>query len=249
MSLHHDEQQRYARHLSLDGFGEAGQAALSRSKILLVGMGGLGCPAALYLASSGVGTLGLADDDRVALSNLGRQILYETADIGRYKVDAAHDRLSELNPEITLQRHRVRLSGEAGEELLEAYDLVIDGSDNVATRFWLNQQAHQRRKPLVTAAIHGWKGQIMAFANHAGGGPCYRCVYPAPPHEAEMPKCSESGVFAPLAGMMGSWQAALALQWVLGTQHAFGHLWQVDLRGGRLHQTAITPDPACAVCG
>lgn len=242
----HDEEQRYSRHFSLEGIGKEGQAKLAVARVLVIGVGGLGCPASLYLAASGVGTLGLVDDDRVSLSNLNRQTLFESADIGRKKVDAAYDRLSEMNDAVKIEKHAQKLDASNAESLISQYDVIADGSDNVATRLLVNRTCYQLRKPLVSAAIHGWEGQLYRFAMKESSA-CYQCLYPSPPHDDEMPTCAESGVFSPLAGMMGCWQAGETLKAILNIGSE-GILQRIDLRSGEIKQAKITKEPACPVC-
>lgn len=242
----HDDEQRYSRHLSLKGIGEQGQKKLQHARVLVVGVGGLGCPLSLYLAASGIGTLGLIDPDRVALSNLGRQILFETADIGRLKTEAAADRLEELNPEIKLELHSTRLDASNAETLIAQYDVIADGSDNPDTRYLVNASCTKLGKPLISAAIHGWEGQIYRFDTTSGSA-CYQCLYPNPPLPHEVPKCSESGVLSPLAGMMGSWQAAETIKQILGLGET-ENLHRINLQNGELKTAKIHRDPACPVC-
>lgn len=242
----HDSEQRYSRHLSLDKMGEAGQAKLTAARVLVVGVGGLGCPLSLYLAASGVGTIGLVDDDRVSLSNLSRQILFETADIGRKKVEAAADRLSEMNEEVSLETHKVKLDASNAERLIADYDIIADGSDNVQTRMLVNARCHALNKPLISAAIHGWEGQLYRF-DTASGSACYQCLYPIPPDENEMPTCAESGVLSPLAGLMGSWQAAETIKQIIGIGEA-GILHRINLQIGQSKHAKIRKDNSCSVC-
>ena len=244
--MNHETDQRYSRHLSLQGMGEVGQAKLAAARVLVVGVGGLGCPLSLYLAASGIGVIGLVDDDRVALSNLNRQILFETADIGRAKTQAAADRLDELNPDINTELHFTKLDASNAEQLIGAYDVVADGSDNVSTRYLVNQTCHKLGKPLISAAIHGWKGQVYRF-DTAAGSACYQCLYPDPPLAHEVPKCSESGVLSPLAGLMGSWQAAEVIKQILGMGEA-AMMHRLDLRDNQTNRAIIQRDVACSVC-
>ncbi len=244
--LHHDDEQRFSRHYSLESFGADGVAKLAAAKVLLVGLGGLGCPAALYLTASGVGTLGLVDDDRVTLSNLNRQILYETADIGRPKLQAARDSLLDLNPDVQIHVHETKLSSQNAADLMADYDIIMDGSDNIATRYAVNQAAWSAKKPLISAAIHGWQGQLYRF-DATEKSACYACLYPTPPFQDEMPTCAESGVFSPLAGMMGCWQAAEIIKSILGLG-SDNQLIRVNLRTNQTDLAQIQKDSACKVC-
>lgn len=242
----HDTEQRYSRHLSLDNMGAAGQAKLAAARVLVIGVGGLGCPLSLYLATSGVGTLGLVDDDRVSLSNLSRQILFENADIGRKKVEAAADRLSEMNEEITLEPHATKLNNSNAEALISRYDIIADGSDNINTRLLVNATCHALGKPLISAAIHRWQGQLYRF-DTADGSACYQCLYPTPPTQDEMPTCAESGVLSPLAGMMGSWQAVEVIKQIIGLGDK-GILHRLNCQTGEAKQAKIQKDITCPVC-
>ncbi len=242
----HDDEQRYSRHLSLEEVGELGQARLTQARVLVIGVGGLGCPLSLYLAASGVGTIGLIDPDRVALSNLNRQILFETADIGRLKTEAAADRLEEFNPEIQTELHPFKLNNPNAEEIISQYDLVADGSDNPETRYLVNAICVKLKKPLISAAIHGWEGQLYRF-DTANNSACYQCLYPDSPLKGETPTCAESGVLSPLAGMMGSWQAAETIKQILGIGKV-GEFHRIDLMAGQSKQATIQKDSACPVC-
>ncbi|MDG1287316.1 MAG: HesA/MoeB/ThiF family protein [Rickettsiales bacterium] len=242
----HDNEQRYSRHLSLQGLGESGQAKLRQARVLVIGVGGLGCPLSLYLAASGVGILGLIDPDRVSLSNLNRQILFETADIGRLKTDAAADRLEELNPEIQTELHPFKLDAHNAEKMIAQYDVVADGSDNPETRYLVNATCHSLRKPLISAAIHGWEGQLYRFDTSSGSA-CYQCLYPDSPLKGETPTCAESGVLSPLAGMMGSWQAAETVKQIVNIGET-SILHRIDLISGTSKQAKIQKDSACPVC-
>lgn len=244
--MNHDDEQRYSRHLTLDGIGETGQATLQQARVLVVGVGGLGCPVSLYLAASGIGTLGLVDHDRVALSNLNRQILFETADIGRLKTEAAKDRLEELNPDITLELHSQRLDETNATSLIRHYDVIVDGSDNPETRMRVNAVCVEWKKPLISAAIHAWEGQLYRF-DTANGSACYHCLYADPPRRDETPSCAESGVLSPLAGMMGSWQAVETIKQILSIGQS-GILHRIDLRSGQSKQSRIGKDLHCPTC-
>ncbi|MFU8780468.1 MAG: molybdopterin-synthase adenylyltransferase MoeB [Kiritimatiellia bacterium] len=205
---------RYQRHLTLPGFGMQAQRKLQRARVLVIGAGGLGCPALQYLAAAGTGTLGIVDDDRVSLSNLQRQILYTEADIGTLKAETAAARLSAMNPGITCKPHSRRLTPENALELINAYDLVIDGSDNFATRYLVNDACVLAGKPLIYGAIQTYQGQASVF--NYQGGPTYRCLFPDPPDPKDAPNCTEIGVLGVLPGMIGMIQATEAIKVLAG---------------------------------
>jgi molybdopterin/thiamine biosynthesis adenylyltransferase/rhodanese-related sulfurtransferase len=211
---------RYARHLVLPGVGPEGHARIRAARVLVVGAGGLGSPAALYLAAAGVGTLGVVDPDRVALSNLQRQVLHTTPDVGRLKVESGAERLRALNPEVRVEPHPVRLGADNALALLAGYDLVVDGSDNLATRYLLNEAALRRGIPWVYGAVMQWEGHLSVFA--APGGPCYRCLFGDPPPAGAVPGCAEAGVLGALPGVVGSMQALEALKWIVSAEAAPG---------------------------
>lgn len=238
---------RYSRHILLPGLDVEGQEALLRSRVLIVGMGGLGCPVALYLAASGVGELHLADDDTVDLSNLQRQIAHGSADIGRGKVDSVAESIHALNTDIRVVPHSVRLSGEALVEAVAGVDLVVDASDNFTTRFALNRACYTARKPLVSGAAIRGEGQLSVFDFRREDSPCYRCLY----HEADDAalNCSESGVLAPVVGIIGSMQALEALKCLSGLgEPLVGRLLLFDGINMELRQLNLRRDPACPVC-
>jgi sulfur-carrier protein adenylyltransferase/sulfurtransferase len=199
------EQRRYNRHLILPEIGMTGQEKLKAARVLVVGAGGLGCPVLQYLTAAGVGTIGIADFDVVSESNLQRQILYGTADVGQPKAEVARQRLSQLNPFVSFQVHRERLTAQNVREILAAYDLVVDGTDNFPTRYLLNDACVLTDKPLVSGAIFKFEGQVSVF--NYQGGPTYRCLFPTPPSPGEVPNCSQVGVMGVLPGIIGSLQA------------------------------------------
>jgi sulfur-carrier protein adenylyltransferase/sulfurtransferase len=207
--LSKEEKERYGRHLILENFGEEAQLKLKAAKILVVGAGGLGCPALLYLSAAGVGTIGIADDDVVSISNLQRQVLFSESDLDTNKAKAAKNKLQEQNPHITLNTHS-RITKENALEIIAQYDLVLDGSDNFSTRYLLNDACVILKKPLVYGAIYKFEGQVSVF--NYKGGPTYRCLFPEPPAEGEMPACGEIGVLGVLPGLAGTWQAAEAIK-------------------------------------
>ncbi len=251
MALSDAQVERYARHLILREIGGAGQQRLLAARVLVVGAGGLGAPLITYLAAAGVGTIGVVDDDVVALSNLQRQIIHRTADVGRRKVDSAADTVAALNPDVVVERHPFRLDAGNALDLVGRYDVVADGSDNFATRFLVNDACYFARKPLVSAAIGEFEGQIATYRAHlAGEHPCYRCLFPAPPPAGTVPTCTEAGVLGALAGVMGSLQAVEVVKEVLGLGAGLdGRLLIYDALDARTRTLKVRRDPACALCG
>jgi len=242
-----DELARYGRHLVLGEVGREGQEKLKAARVLLVGAGGLGSPAALYLAAAGVGTLGLVDDDRVELSNLQRQVLYGDADLGRPKVEVARERLAAVNPHVEIEVHGGRLGLDNVYELIEPYDLVVDGSDNAATRYLVNDACKIAGKPDVWGAVLRFEGQVSIFG--VPGGPCYRCLFPEPPPAGEVPSCAEGGVLGVLPGIVGSLQANEAIKQILGVgQPLVGRLVIFDALATSFREVRLAPDPACPLC-
>lgn len=210
-----DHQRRYARHHILSEFGEAGQAALAAAKVCVIGAGGLGSACLSYLAAAGVGTLGVVDNDRVELSNLQRQILHEQADIGRLKAESARDRLEELNPDVRIEIHPLRLTEANARDILEKYDIIADGCDNFETRFVVADACAALGKPLVSGAVQGWAGQVSTFKPYLGvPHPSYRCLVPELPPEAQT--CTQTGVLGPLCGVVGSMQAVEVIKEITG---------------------------------
>ena len=243
MAFTEDEVERYARHLVLSEVGGPGQQALKRARVLIVGAGGVGGPAALYLAAAGVGTLGLIDHDAVALSNLQRQILFDTADVGRPKVEAAAMRLEGLNPHVAVQTFAERLTAENALARIEDFDLVLDGTDDFETRFLVNAACVVAGRSLVSGALGRWSGQVAVFA----GRPCYRCLVPQIPPDAET--CARVGVVGALAGVVGSMAALEAIKVLTGAgQPLTGRLLLYDGLAGTARTVRIAPDPACPVC-
>lgn len=242
------QQRRFARHVRLAEVGEAGQRRLLASRVLLLGAGGLGSPAALYLAAAGVGTLGLVDDDVVDESNLQRQVLHSTARIGMRKVDSAEVTLRGLWPAITIHKHAVRLTAENALALMADYDVIVDGSDNFATRYIVNDAAIRLGKAVVHASVFRFEGQLTVFP--AGGQPCYRCLFPSPPPAGQAPSCSEAGVLGVLPGVLGVLQATETIKLLLGIGDSMsGRLWVYDALAARFHQLMVRPDPTCQGCG
>lgn len=238
---------RYSRQIMLPQIGIEGQARLRSARALVVGLGGLGSPVAAYLAAAGVGTLELVDDDRVDLSNLQRQILHETGSIGLPKTASAATRLAALNPQVELVQRACRLDTEALAAAVTAADVVLDCSDNFATRFQLNRACRAAARPLVSGAAIRWDGQVAVF-DHRLGGPCYRCLYPEDGQE-DM-RCSENGVIAPLVGIIGAVQALEAIKLVCGVGESLhGRLLVLDALHMQWRELRLKADPACPVCG
>jgi adenylyltransferase/sulfurtransferase len=243
-----EERARYARHLTLPEVGEAGQERLKAARVLVVGAGGLGSPASLYLAAAGVGALGLADFDVVDASNLQRQILYVERDVGERKLTAAAKRLAALNPHVRVEPHALRVDAEAIEALVARYDVVVDGTDNFATRYVTADRCALLGKPYVYGSVLRFEGHVAVF--HPPRGPCYRCLFPAPPPPGAAPSCSEAGVLGVLPGLVGIAQATEALKLVLGIGTPLvGRLAVVDALSARWRDFAVERDPACAACG
>lgn len=240
---------RYERHLTLPQVGLEGQKKLKNSKILLVGVGGLGSPAALYLAAAGVGRLGVVDYDRVEESNLQRQVLFGSSSIGRSKAQVCAERLKDLNPYIETTLHETRLSAANALEILEPYDLVVDGTDNFATRYLVNDACVMLGKPNVHGSIYRFEGQVSLF--HAGqGSPCLRCLFPEPPPPSTVPSCAEGGVLGVLPGVVGSLQATEALKWIVGAGRGLqGRLLTFDALAMRFSELKIPKDADCPACG
>ncbi|MGF1659665.1 MAG: ThiF family adenylyltransferase [Rubrimonas sp.] len=247
MALSDDELDRYARHIVLREIGGPGQARLRRARVLCVGAGGLGSPALLYLAAAGVGTLGIADDDIVSLSNLQRQVLHATDRIGARKTDSAIEALRAINPHVTVEAHPVRLTAENAEALIGAYDMTLDGSDNFATRHLVNAICVKLGKPLIAAAIGQWEGQLSVYG---APGPCYACVFPETPAEGLAPSCAQAGVLGALAGVMGALQAAEAVKRIVGAGESLsGRLLLYDALWAEFRTIAVTRRRDCPVCG
>ncbi|HEX5458857.1 MAG TPA: molybdopterin-synthase adenylyltransferase MoeB [Steroidobacteraceae bacterium] len=247
MPLSASEQSRYHRHLALPELGKDGQERLKAARVLVIGAGGLGSPAALYLAAAGVGTLGLVDCDRVELSNLQRQVLFDTAAVGRLKTEAARERLLALNPEISVVAHTLTLRAENVLEVLRGYDLVLDGTDRLATRYLVNDACVLLGKPLVSAAIHRFEGHAMTYL--PGRGPCYRCLFPAA-EEGVVGNCAEAGVLGVLPGVLGAIQATEAIKIATGVgEPIVGRLVTYDALELRFVELPVTRRADCAVCG
>jgi bacteriocin biosynthesis cyclodehydratase domain-containing protein len=248
MSLRDDERERYGRHLVIPDIGEQGQERLKRGSVLVVGTGGLGSPALFYLAAAGVGRLGIVDSDVVELSNLQRQILHATDDLGRAKTESGAATLRALNPDVTVERHQVRFDAANAGELVSAYDVVIDAVDNFGSRFLLNDACVLGRKTLVEGAILRFTG--LAITIRGGETACYRCLFPREPAKEEAPTTAEAGVFGPVPGVIGAVQAAEAIKVLVGFgRPLYDRLLQVDLADMTFAEVEVARDPACPVCG
>lgn len=246
-----DFNERYSRHLLLPEVGAAGQQRLGAARVVLVGAGGLGSPSAYYLAAAGIGQLDIADDDVVDRSNLQRQILHTEARIGMAKVESAAIALSALNPRLRVNPAAVRVTSDNVEALISEADVVLDGGDNFAVRYLLNDACVKLRKPLVYGAVHRFTGQVSVFdaGRHRGRYPCYRCLFPEPPSPEDAPNCSEAGVLGVLPGVIGMLQATEAIKLILGIGEPLrGRLLNFDAMRMRFRETRLSPDPACPVC-
>ena len=249
MELSEEQFRRYARHLILDEVGEEGQEKLLQSRVLVVGAGGLGSPMLLYLAAAGVGTIGIIDNDRVDLTNLQRQILFGTADVGRPKVDAAGERLAAVNPEVRIERVAARVGPHELGPLAAAADIVLDCSDNFATRHAVNRACVAAKRPLVSGAAIRFDGQIAVFDAREGTAPCYHCLF-GEGSDFEETRCAVMGVFAPLVGIVGATQAAEALKLIAPAGRSLaGRLLLVDALTMEWREVRVLKDPACPVCG
>jgi len=242
---------RYARHIVLAEIGGVGQSRLMAARVLVVGAGGLGAPLLQYLAAAGIGTLGVIDDDSVDLSNLQRQVIHRTSDIGTLKVESARRALAEINPEVRVVMHPRRLDPSNVEQIVAGYDIVADGSDNFATRYLVNDACFRLKKTLVSAAILRFDGQISTYkAHHGGGHPCLRCIFPQAPSEQAVPSCAQAGVLGALAGTLGAMQATEVVKEILGIGRSLsGRLVMYDALAGSFDEMAIEKRPDCPTCG
>ncbi|HEX6688294.1 MAG TPA: molybdopterin-synthase adenylyltransferase MoeB [Solirubrobacterales bacterium] len=243
-----EQRDRYSRHTLLPEVGVDGQLKMLNAKVLLVGAGGLGAPTALYLAAAGIGTLGLIDDDVVDASNLQRQVIHNTERIGVPKTESARLTIEALNPDVNVVEHRLRLDASNIVEILDEYDVIVDGADNFPTRYLLNDASVRLRKPVVSASILSFDGQISTFVPF--GGPCYRCLYPTPPPAELAPSCSANGVLGVMAGTMGLLQANEVLKLVLGIgEPLIGRLLLFEALSTRFTELKVRRDPGCPICG
>ena len=248
MSLSKEQVARYSRQLILPEIGMAGQQRLLNASVFVVGAGGLGCPAALYLAAAGVGRIGLIDPEGVALSNLHRQILHTTDEVGRTKTESARARLTALNPEVVVVPRHESLTAENARELMEPYDCILDGTDNFPTRYLVNDACVLLGKPLVHGGVVHFGGQVMTVLPHRSA--CLRCVFPEPPSAGAIPSCQEAGVVGTAAGILGTLMAHEALKLLLGVGELLvNRLLTFEGRASRFREIPIRRDPGCAVCG
>jgi sulfur-carrier protein adenylyltransferase/sulfurtransferase len=248
VTLSKEEVLRYSRHLIMPEVGMEGQLKLKAAKVLCIGTGGLGAPLGVYLAAAGVGRIGLVDFDTVDLTNLQRQILFSTSDVGRPKIEAAADRLRGLNPEIQIDTFETRLTSENALELFKDYDIIVDGTDNFPTRYLVNDACVLLGKQNVYGSIFRFEGQVTVFG--APGGPCYRCLYPEPPPPGLVPSCAEGGVLGVLPGIVGSIQAAETLKLIIGKgEPLIGKLLLFDALVMRFRELKLRKNPECPVCG
>lgn len=246
--LSNEEIERYSRQIILPEVGGKGQKKLLNSSVLVVGAGGLGSPALLYLAAAGIGKIGVVDSDMVEISNLQRQVLHFTQDIGKPKTTSAKEKLKEINPHVDVEGFPVRITSENALKIISPFDVVVDSSDNFATRYLINDACVLLKKPLVEAAILRFEGQIMTIV--PGKSACYRCLFPEPPPPGSVPTCQQAGVMGPIAGIMGCLQAIEVIKLILGEGELFtGKLQIIDLLNNVFHQVKVHRDPSCAVCG
>ena len=249
------ELERYARHIVLRDIGGPGQAALRRARVLVVGAGGLGAPVLLYLAAAGVGTLGVIDDDVVSLSNLQRQVIHATPDVGMAKVDSAAAVIRRLNPHVAVEQHPVRLTAQNALDLLGRYDLIADGSDNFATRYLVSDACYFAKKPLITAALGAFDGTLTTIRAHQKGAdgepnPTYRCLFPEPPPPGTVPTCAEAGILGALAGVVGSMAALEVIREIVGFGEGLvGRLIMLDASAMRFETLRYAWDPANPLTG
>ena len=249
VSLTRGETARYSRHLIMPEVTTDGQQRLKAARVLCIGAGGLGSPAALYLAAAGVGTIGIVDFDEVDLSNLQRQILHGTKDVGRSKLESAQDRLRDINPEIEIELHQCRFSSENASKIVSEYDVVVDGSDNFATRYLSNDVCVFASKPNVYGSVFRFEGQTTVFAPYLGG-PCYRCLFPEPPPPDSVPNCAQAGVLGVLPGIIGTLQAVEAIKLIVGIgEPLIGRLLHFDALKVKFRELNLRRDPQCPVCG
>ncbi|MFZ0708211.1 MAG: molybdopterin-synthase adenylyltransferase MoeB [Candidatus Korobacteraceae bacterium] len=246
--LSNEEVLRYSRHLILPDVGVEGQLKLKHAKVLCVGAGGLGSPLALYLAAAGVGTLGIVDFDTVDLTNLQRQIIHTTADVGRKKLDSAAERIAAINPNVNVRKFETRLTSANALEIFRDFDIIADGTDNFPTRYLVNDACVLTGKPNVYGSIFRFEGQASVFATK--DGPCYRCLYPEPPPPGMVPSCAEGGVLGILPGLVGVIQATETIKLILGLGETLaGRLLMIDARSMRFRELKLRKNPECPVCG
>jgi len=247
LTLTPEQVKRYSRHIIMSDVGSKGQRALMGAKALIIGAGGLGSPSAIYLSLAGVGTVGIVDFDVVELSNLQRQVLHHTADVGRPKVQSAIDNIKAYNPDVNVVVHETRLESENAMEIISQYDLVINGADNFATRYLVNDACYLLNKPLIDGSILIFDGQATVFLPGEG---CYRCLFPSPPPPGMVPNCAEAGVLGALTGLVGSIQATEALKHILGIGESLSsRLLLIDALSMTFREVRLKRNPACPLCG
>ena len=247
VALTPEQVKRYSRHIIMGDVGSSGQRKLMQSKALIVGAGGLGSPSAIYLALAGVGTVGIVDFDVVEISNLQRQILHHSGDIGRPKIQSAIDNIYAYNPDVKVVPHEVRLESDNAMEIISQYDLVINGADNFATRYLVNDACYLLNKPLVDGSILIFDGQATVFLPGQG---CYRCLFPSPPPPGMVPNCAEAGVLGALTGLVGSIQATEALKYILGIGESLtSRLLLIDALTMKFREVKLRRNPNCPLCG
>ncbi|MCJ9430004.1 HesA/MoeB/ThiF family protein [Kordiimonas marina] len=250
MDLTDEQLERYARHIILRDVGGAGQIALLKSKVLVIGAGGLGAPVLMYLAAAGVGTIGIVDDDVVELSNLQRQVIHTTKDVGRAKVVSAMEKIRALNPDVMVLPHTVRLTSDNAADIISKYDIIADGTDNFKTRHLVNDTCVALGKTLVSAALGPYEGQLATFKPHAGDDlPCYRCFLPEEPAPDDQRTCSDFGILGAVAGMVGTMQALEILKEITGVGESLaGHMLLIDALTFTSRKIKLPADPACITC-
>ncbi|MBR1863798.1 MAG: thiazole biosynthesis adenylyltransferase ThiF [Ruminococcus sp.] len=249
MAFTNEQLERYSRHIILKEVGAKGQKKLLNAKVLIIGAGGLGAPAALYLAAAGVGTIGIADADEVDLSNLQRQVIHTTADVGKPKVESARETMEAINPDVTVKTYRLYIDSTNITDLIKDYDFIIDGTDNFPAKFLINDACVMAGKPFSHAGIIRFKGQLMTYV--PGQGPCYRCVFKEPPPKDAVPTCKQAGVIGAMGGVIGSLQAMEAIKYILGTGDLLtGYLLTYDALKMEFRKIKLPKDHSgCAVCG
>lgn len=248
MAFTNEQLERYSRHIILQEVGVKGQKKLMNAKVLIIGAGGLGAPAAMYLAAAGVGTIGIVDADEVDLSNLQRQIIHSTADIGKAKVKSAAESMNAINPDVKVNTYRMFVNSQNIMELIEDYDFILDGTDNFPAKFLINDACVKAKKPFSHAGIIGFQGQLMTYV--PGEGPCYRCVFKNPPPKDAVPTCKQAGVIGAMGGVIGSLQAMEAVKYIIGKGDLLtGRLLTYDALKMQFRTVKLPKDHDCAICG
>lgn len=248
MALTKEQMERYSRHISLQEIGIGGQEKLSNAKVLVIGAGGLGSPVSMYLAAAGIGKIGIADADTVDISNLQRQIIHTTADLGREKVESAAETMRAINPDVTVNTYSLFLSSDNILEVVSAYDFIIDATDNFPSKFLINDACVMAKKPFCHAGILRFQGQLMTYV--PGEGPCYRCIFKEPPPKEAIPTCKQMGIIGAMAGVIGSLQALEAVKYITGAGELLtGRLMTYDALKMQFRTVTLPKDENCAVCG